>query len=339
MRLYYKTLSILVCSVLFLICVYSLVIELQRNYSDGSSFQKEQLSLHKNEDYNVWCIFTKVRTHKIIKDRFNRMLFSLLNTTSSVITLNLITDSSSRIIAKDIILNLKNSTGKDLKVSFHDVNVITNKIGNVVYLMRKYFSSQPGAYYSDPLFFVSLVLHKIAVDQHKVILIDVDTVIKVDIIELFNEFSKFSNESMIGIAPELSPVYHHILYRYRQQHKSTKLGIASSEGGFPGVNSGVLALDLDRLRSSQLFQELLMEKSLDRLTKKYFFKGHLGDQDFYTLIGLEHLELLHLLDCGWNRQLCTWWSKHGYSETFHKFFTCPSPIKIYHGNCNTDIPS
>lgn len=116
MRLYYKTLSILVCSVLFLICLYSLVIELQRNYSDVSLFPKEQFSIHRNEEYNVWCIFTKIRTHKVIKERFSRMLFSLLNTTSSMITLNLITDSSSRIVAKEIILNLKNSTGKDLKV-------------------------------------------------------------------------------------------------------------------------------------------------------------------------------------------------------------------------------
>ena len=113
MRLYYKTLSILLCSVFFLILIFPLGIELLNSFNEKTNLQISNL---ENEEYNVWCIFTKVRTHKSIKDKFNRMLLSLLNNTSSVITLNLITDSSSRIIAKDIINTLRNLTGKELKV-------------------------------------------------------------------------------------------------------------------------------------------------------------------------------------------------------------------------------
>lgn len=83
---------------------------------------------------------------------------------------------------------------------------------------------------------------------------------------------RFSNTSLIGIAPELSPVYHHILYRYRYQNKETKLGMPFSEGGFPGVNSGVLVLHLDRLRASTAYEKLLSNDSLEAMTKKYSFK-------------------------------------------------------------------
>lgn len=337
MRFYFKALSILIAVVLSIIILSSFWSDFFKKAVNNRETRNSPLTV-KNEDYNVWCTFTKVRAHRTIKDKLQTLLISLLNNTSSVITLNLITDSLSRFVARDVIYNARNITGKDFKVAFHDVNRIANKIDDTVALMRQYFSSQPGAYYSDSLFFVSLVLHKIAINQHKVVLIDVDTYLKTDIVELFNEFNKFSNSSLIGIAPELSPVYHHILYRFRQQNKGTKLGMPLSEGGFPGVNSGVLILDLDRLRASPVYEKLLSKEALENLTKKYSFKGHLGDQDFYTLIGLEHRELLHLMDCSWNRQLCRWWSQHGYAETFDKFFACPSQVKIYHGNCNTHIP-
>ena len=68
------------------------------------------------------------------------------------------------------------------------------------------------------------------------------------------------------------------------------------------------------------------------------FQGHLGDQDWYTLVSQEHKKLIHLLDCTWNRQLCQWWSHHGYKDIFNMFYHCDGDVKIYHGNCNTKIP-
>ena len=53
---------------------------------------------------------------------------------------------------------------------------------------------------------------------------------------------------------------------------------------------------------------------------------------------MEHPELFHVLDCTWNRQLCTWWKDHGYSDVFDQYFRCDGEVKIYHGNCNTPIP-
>lgn len=97
-------------------------------------------------------------------------------------------------------------------------------------------------------------------------------------------------------------------------------------------------LDLDRMRDSVLYNSYLHEVALVTLCDKYKFKGHLGDQDFFTVLCMEHEQLFYVLPCGWNRQLCTWWKDHGYQQVFDEYFTCDETIHILHGNCNTKIP-
>jgi hypothetical protein len=92
------------------------------------------------------------------------------------------------------------------------------------------------------------------------------------------------------------------------------------------------------MRRSETFNRALTPEAVAALAEKYSFKGHLGDQDFYTLLSLEHEELFYKLDCGWNRQLCTWWQDKGYQDVFETYHQCDSPVKIYHGNCSTPIP-
>lgn len=112
MRFYFKALIILITVVACFIILNTVRTEyLNVNISNSGKVQE-----FHNEEYNVWCIFTKVRAHKTIKDKLQTMLISLLNNTSTVITLNLITDSLSRFVAKDVLSNVRNSTGKDLKV-------------------------------------------------------------------------------------------------------------------------------------------------------------------------------------------------------------------------------
>lgn len=78
--------------------------------------------------------------------------------------------------------------------------------------------------------------------------------------------------------------------------------------------------------------------SVEALTARYKFQGHLGDQDFYTLISVEHPQLFYVLSCDWNRQLCRYWEDKGYKDVFHLYHDCKLPVKIYHGNCNSAIP-
>ena len=54
----------------------------------------------------------------------------------------------------------------------------------------------------------------------------------------------------------MQPVYRHLLWNYRNNNKGTNVGEPVSAGGNPGFNSGVLLLDLTKLRSSELFEFL-----------------------------------------------------------------------------------
>ncbi|RLV99154.1 hypothetical protein DV515_00010118 [Chloebia gouldiae] len=120
----------------------------------------------------------------------------------------------------------------------------------------------------------------------------------------------------------------HTFWQYRRENPQTKVGEPPPDG-LPGFNSGVLLLNLDAMRQSKLYNQLLEPTMVQKLTEKYHFKGHLGDQDFFTMVGMEHPELFHVLDCTWNRQLCTWWRDHGYSDVFDQYFQCEGETHIF----------
>ncbi|XP_010790550.1 fascin [Notothenia coriiceps] len=129
----------------------------------------------------------------------------------------------------------------------------------------------------------------------------------------------------------------HTFWQYRKENPRTRVGDPSPEG-LPGFNSGVMLLDLGAMRESALYNQLLKPSNVAKLADQYRFRGHLGDQDFFTMIGMEHPELFYPLACGWNRQLCTWWRDHGYGDVFQMYYRCEGLVYIYHGNCNSPIP-
>ncbi len=129
----------------------------------------------------------------------------------------------------------------------------------------------------------------------------------------------------------------HTFWQYRKENPQTRVGEPPPDG-LPGFNSGVMLLDLGAMRDSALYNQLLEPSNVAKLADQYRFRGHLGDQDFFTMIGMEHPELFYSLACGWNRQLCTWWRDHGYGDVFQLYYRCGGPVYIYHGNCNSPIP-
>nr|XP_042088854.1 xyloside xylosyltransferase 1 isoform X2 [Ovis aries] len=224
------------------------------------------------------------------------------------------------------------------QVVFHDVGVLTDKLFPVVEAMQKHFSAGSGTYYSDSIFFLSVAMHQIMPKEIlRIIQLDLDLKYKTNIRELFEEFDNFLPGAIIGIAREMQPVYRHTFWQFRHDNPKTRVGSPPPEG-LPGFNSGVMLLNLEAMRQSPLYDRLLEPAQVQQLADKYHFRGHLGDQDFFTMIGMEHPELFHVLDCTWNRQLCTWWRDHGYSDVFDAYFRCEGHVKIYHGNCNTPIP-
>ncbi|XP_024882191.1 xyloside xylosyltransferase 1, partial [Temnothorax curvispinosus] len=225
------------------------------------------------------------------------------------------------------------------QVFYYNVHQLAVQLEDIVSVMLPHFSSKPGTYYSDALFFISLGLHRIAPSHQKLAaMFDADTKFRRDVKDLFEEFNKFGKEALFGLAPELTPVYRHVLYLYRNKHPTTMFGEPQHKGGYPGYNSGMVLFNLERLRKSLEYNEIVNKDSVNAMTEKYHFKGHLGDQDFYTLLGMERPELIHMVDCGWNRQLCTWWRNRGYADIFANYSECHSETKLWHGNCNTPMP-
>lgn len=93
------------------------------------------------------------------------------------------------------------------------------------------------------------------------------------------------------------------------------------------------------MRESKLYNSLLNQDVIKHICQKYQFRGHLGDQDFYTVTAIDHRLLYYTISCGWNRQLCQWWRFHGYGKVFDDYHHCEQPIKLYHGNCNSALPT
>lgn len=204
--------------------------------------------------------------------------------------------------------------------------------------MQDHFSHSPASYYGDSLFFLSIGIFKVF-DQNieRIIMLDADLKFKQDIRHLYGLFNKFNESQVIGIARDGQPVYRHLFWQYRRENPGTRVGNPPPDG-LTGFNSGVLLLDLEKMRKSDQYENLITPESVEFLTNKYHFKGHLGDQDFFTLVGMEHEELFYVLPCNWNRQLCRWWGSHGYADIIDEYYKCDGPINIYHGNCNTPIP-
>ena len=181
-------------------------------------------------------------------------------------------------------------------------------------------------------------MHSVLPETKKqIIMFDADVKFLADIKELNALFKKFTDANIMGIAHEMQPVYRHTFWQYRKEHPGSRVG-EPPPYGLTGFNSGVLLLDLDKMRQSKLYKSALSPDTLKRLTEKYHFKGHLGDQDFFTLLGMEYEQLFYVLPCNWNRQLCIWWKDKGYQDVFDSYYKCQGAIKIYHGNCNTPIP-
>ena len=96
-------------------------------------------------------------------------------------------------------------------------------------------------------------------DVTRLIFVDVDTEFRNSVEKLNQQFEYCDDQQLLGLAPELSPVYRHILYVYRNQHKTSLLGEPKGKG-FPGYNSGVVLMKLDKM--TILFYYVLIEEDI-----------------------------------------------------------------------------
>ncbi|XP_041378381.1 xyloside xylosyltransferase 1-like [Gigantopelta aegis] len=305
---------------------------------NGVLSNKDPVEKHPiTDDGKIYVIitFSNIKRYTELKEKFKTCISSMLSKTRTRIVFYIIGDEYSKDIAEQIM----DSVCKKCHQLIHlDVNQISEKFNHIILNMLKSFTI-PGHYYNDALFFLSLIIHRVMPPYlHKVIMIDADLKFQSDINQLYRLFGEFKEGNIIGIAKELQPVYRHAFGQYRKHHPGTLVG-EPPPNGFTGFNSGVLLLDLDKMRRSQLYNSLIDSQEVFKLTEKYYFKGFLGDQDFFTLLSLEYMNVFYILPCTWNRQLCQWFRYHGYVDVFDEYFMCTGHVNIYHGNCNTSFPT
>lgn len=274
------------------------------------------------------------RTHGGLEEKFKRFSTSLLSRTKSPLTLHAIVDKRSKLFVE------KFTKGSNVLVYYYDTAVIEEKAKDHVTAFRKMFSSGPRSNYNDAIFFISPILFRLLPESvERVVVLDIDVEFRGDVADLAAQFDQFKSEQVIGLAREAQPVYRHALYRYRKHHPGTRVG-EPPPNGLTGFNSGVMLQDLKRMRESPTctYVRLVDPSAFNHVLSKYQFKGHLGDQDFYTLLSFDHEELFYVLPCTWNRQLCQFWSRVLNKNEFMKYYRCKGNIHLYHGNCHTAIP-
>ena len=106
----------------------------------------------------------------------------------------------------------------------------------------------------------------------------------------------------------LFPLPRHTFWQFRHDNPKTRVGSPPPEG-LPGFNSGVMLLNLEAMRQSPLYDRLLQPAQVQQLADKYHFRGHLGDQDFFTMIGMEHPELFPMETSDHMRLVIKWRNK------------------------------
>ncbi|CAJ1060725.1 xyloside xylosyltransferase 1 [Xyrichtys novacula] len=295
-----------------------------------------------DQHYHILMMFTKVDKSRSLQDKFRVAMLSMVKHArfleGEVLVLHFVSDPASKELGERMLQEFLFDATFKYEVLFHDVEALTQKLYPIVEAMQQHFSSGSGAYYSDAIFFLSVAMHHIMPESlTRILQLDLDLKYRTNIRDLFQEFDHFPPGAVIGITREMQPVYRHTFWQYRKENPQARVGEPPPEG-LPGFNSGVMLLDLGAMRASALYNQLLKPDNVAKLADQYRFRGHLGDQDFFTMIGMEHPELFYPLACGWNRQLCTWWRDHGYGEVFHLYYRCNGPVYIYHGNCNSPIP-
>lgn len=292
---------------------------------------------YSGEVVHVLLIFTNVNEARNMREKLAICLGSLLALSSAPLRLYIVTDGPSADVARQVLADASAKASSDVLAELLDMDDMLAPLEDLVSFLQPHFSSH--GYYGKKLFFLSTGLHRLfPVGVRRLILLDVDLHLRSDIALLQKHFALFPPGAIMGLAHELQPVYRHCLHKYRQQHPGTPCGEPAPHGN-PGFNSGVLLIDLEAVRSSSTYKKFLTASGVQWLVEKYSFGGNLGDQDFYSLLSWEFPELFYVLPCTWNRQLCEWWRHHGYADVFDEYHRCNGTVHIYHGNCNSSIPS
>ena len=248
---------------------------------------------------------------------------------------HVIVDTTTTPIALQTVHKLWCCGDGQVNVSLYDLKDVQTVVQPYQNVLQQHFTDMEAPYYNKTVFFVEAVLHKLLpITVDRVATFDIDIKFNASVATLYEHFNHFSPSNILGLAYEQQPTYLHFAERYRAMNPESLIG-SPPPLGKPGLNSGVMLIDLARLRRSDIYNRMLEPEHLKQLVEKYSFQSCLGDQDFYTLLNFDFPELFYVLPCSWNRQLCRWFETEDSFDAYHR---CDGDIYIYHGNCNSTLP-
>jgi hypothetical protein len=171
--------------------------------------------------------------------------------------------------------------------------------------------------YTLDLFFLAPFYHLAFPSTLKqLIVLDVDLEVWIDLQELHHEFELMTPRQQIGVVNDQFEMYRLYYENTLRVHKYMKINEAFGKG----FNTGVVLYDLAKIRQSSTWAaEIASPAAIDQLALKHGMVGMVGDQDWLTLMGYEHPELIRILPCEFNRQV------HSVQG-----ITCQQPPKISH---------
>ncbi|XP_037086454.1 LARGE xylosyl- and glucuronyltransferase 1-like [Pollicipes pollicipes] len=171
----------------------------------------------------------------------------------------------------------------------------------------------PNKHYSGVYGLVKLMLPKVLpVTLRKAIVLDTDITFATDIAELWRLFSRFKPGQMLGLVENQSDWYLGSLWKNHRPWPAVGRG----------YNTGVILMDLDRMRVHNFQQvwRLVAEKYLVT-----HFSTQLADQDVINAVIKTHPDMVYRLSCQWNVQL----SDNTRSE---RCYTEVTDLKVIHWN-------
>lgn len=101
-------------------------------------------ALNNKDLIHVWCIFTKVTENAPLQMKFQNLVKSLFKFSTVPLHIHVISDNASKVIAKRVLDNARNSSRESVFYSFYDVGYCAQQISDIVQIMMPHFSSQPG---------------------------------------------------------------------------------------------------------------------------------------------------------------------------------------------------
>lgn len=129
---------------------------------------------------------------------------------------------------------------------------------------------------------------------------------RADVLELYEYFDRFESEQLMGLALAQNAPFASgfAVYRHLQNENNKNLGL-SPPNGWPGFNTGLILLEMGKIRHSDLIKRFVDLENQYPLISKYDFKPSTALptlDEWLTLVALEKSQLFYTLPCQWNVQ-------------------------------------